>query len=152
MKNLPVNAGDPGSVPGSGKSPGEGNGHPLQSSCLENPINRGAWWAAVYGVAGSRTQLSMCARTHTHTHAVGQHTALPRVRGPTPSPGSRPALSFSSPHLTVHLHPGTARRNLLPYPQHSLDRTLTPGLDRQTSPSPAPHALLQPTAAQTCPP
>ena len=39
------NAGDPGSIPGLGKSPGEGNGNPLQYSCLENPVDRGAWWA-----------------------------------------------------------------------------------------------------------
>ena len=52
------NVGDLGSIPGSGRSPGEGNGNPLQYSCLENPIDRGAWWAAVHGVAKSRTQLS----------------------------------------------------------------------------------------------
>ena len=44
VKNLPANAGDPGSIPGSGKSPGEGNGYPLQYSCLENSMNGGAWW------------------------------------------------------------------------------------------------------------
>ena len=52
------NAGDLGSIPGSGRSPGEGNGNPLQYSCLENPMDRGAWWATVYGVAKSRTRLS----------------------------------------------------------------------------------------------
>ena len=51
------NAGDPGSIPGSGRSPGEGNGNPLQYSCLENPRDRGAWRAAVYGVAQSQTRL-----------------------------------------------------------------------------------------------
>ena len=51
------NAGDPGSIPGSGTSPGEGNGNPLQCSCLENPRDGGAWWAAIYGVAQSRTRL-----------------------------------------------------------------------------------------------
>ena len=45
------NAEDPGSIPGSGRSPEEGNGIPLQYSCLENPMDRGAWWAAVCGVA-----------------------------------------------------------------------------------------------------
>ena len=45
------NAGDPGSIPGSGRSPGEGNGNPLWYSCLENPMERGAWQAAVYVVA-----------------------------------------------------------------------------------------------------
>ena len=52
------NAGDPGSIPGSGRSPGEGNGNPLQYPCLENPRDRGAWWATVHGVAKSRTRLS----------------------------------------------------------------------------------------------
>ena len=49
------NAGDPGSIPESGRSPGEGNGNPLQYSCLENPMDGGAWEAAVHGVAKSRT-------------------------------------------------------------------------------------------------
>ena len=49
--------GDPGSIPGSGRSPGEGNGYPLQYSCLENSVNRGAWQATVLGVK-SQTQLS----------------------------------------------------------------------------------------------
>ena len=52
------NAGDLGSIPGSGRSPGEGNGNPLQYSCLENPMDRGAWQAAVHGVAKSQTRLS----------------------------------------------------------------------------------------------
>ena len=52
------NAGDLGSIPGSGRSPGEGNGNPLQYSCLENPMDREAWWATVHGVAKSRTRLS----------------------------------------------------------------------------------------------
>ena len=52
------NAGDPGLIPGSGRSPGEGNGNPLQYSCLENPMDREAWWAIVHGVAKNRTRLS----------------------------------------------------------------------------------------------
>ena len=52
------NAGDLGSIPGLGKSPGEGNGNPLQYSCLENPMDRRAWRATVHWVAKSRTQLS----------------------------------------------------------------------------------------------
>ena len=51
-------AGDPGSIPGSGGCPGEGNGTPLQYYCLENPMDGGAWWVAVHGVAKSRTRLS----------------------------------------------------------------------------------------------
>ena len=56
VKNLPADAGDirdPGSVPESGKSPGGGHGNPLQYSCLENPMDRGAWWAVVHGVTKS---------------------------------------------------------------------------------------------------
>ena len=51
-------AGDPGTIPGSGRSPEEGNGSPLQYSCLENSMERQAWWATIHGVAKSRTQLS----------------------------------------------------------------------------------------------
>ena len=50
VKNLPANAGDADSTPGLGRSPGEGNGNPLQYSCLGNPMDRGAWWAVVPGV------------------------------------------------------------------------------------------------------
>ena len=53
VKNLPANAGDAGSILGLGRSPGEGSGNPLQYSCLENPMDRGAWWATVHGVAMS---------------------------------------------------------------------------------------------------
>ena len=52
------NAGDLGSIPGLGRSPGEGNGNPLQDYCLENPMDRGAWQATVHGVAKSQTRLS----------------------------------------------------------------------------------------------
>ena len=52
------NAGDPGSIPGSGRSPGEGNGNPLQYSCLANSMDAGAWWATVHGVPKSQTRLS----------------------------------------------------------------------------------------------
>ena len=52
------NTGDSSSIPGLGRSPGEGNGNPLQYSCLENPMDGEAWWATVHGVAKSWTQLS----------------------------------------------------------------------------------------------
>ena len=55
VKSPPANAGDMGSIPGSGRSPGGGNGSSLQYSCLENPTDRGAWRAAVHGVTQSRT-------------------------------------------------------------------------------------------------
>ena len=51
IKNLPANAGDLDLIPGSGRSPGEGNGNPLQFSCLGNPMDGGAWRATVHGVA-----------------------------------------------------------------------------------------------------
>ena len=57
-KESACNAGDRGSVPGLGRSPGGGNGNPLQYSCLQNPMDRGAWGATVHGVAKSQTRLS----------------------------------------------------------------------------------------------
>ena len=72
VKNLPASAGDlrdVGSIPGSGRSPGGGHGSPLQYSCLENPMDRGAWRATVHGVTKSRTQpkgLSM----HVHMNVI----------------------------------------------------------------------------------
>ena len=64
VKNLPANANagdvrDMGSIPGSGRCPGEGNGNPLQYSCFENPMDRGTWQAAVHGVAKSQTGLKL---------------------------------------------------------------------------------------------
>ena len=61
VKNLLANAGDirdMGSIPGPGRSPGEGNGNPLQYSCLENAMDRGAWWSTVHEIAKSQTRLS----------------------------------------------------------------------------------------------
>ena len=58
VTNLPANAGDTGSIPGSGISHAERDGNPLKSSCLGNPMDRGAWQATAHGVAKSRTQLS----------------------------------------------------------------------------------------------
>ena len=60
-KHLPASAGDPGDsswTRGSGRSPREGNSNLLQCSCLENPMDRGAWWATTHGVAKSQTRLS----------------------------------------------------------------------------------------------
>ena len=54
VKNLPANAGDAGSIPGLGRSPGEGNGNPLPYSCLENSMDRGAWWATVHELTKSQ--------------------------------------------------------------------------------------------------
>ena len=62
----PANAGKMGSIPGSGRSLGEGTGNPLQYSCLENSLDRGAWQAIVHGATGSWTQLS----TDTHKEVL----------------------------------------------------------------------------------
>ena len=77
VKNTPANAEDVGSIPGSGRFPGEGNGNPLQYACLVNPKNRGAWQATVNGVTKSWTELSehkevRCIRhwTNRFTHIV----------------------------------------------------------------------------------
>ena len=62
VKNPSANAGDigdMGSVPGSGRSSGAGNGNPVQYSCLENPMARGAWWATVHGVARESARFSI---------------------------------------------------------------------------------------------
>ena len=79
-KNLPANARDvrdAGSIPGLGRSLGEGNGNPLQYSCLENPVARGAWLATVHGIAESDTTELKQARMHTHTHThTHTHSAL----------------------------------------------------------------------------
>ena len=76
-KESTYNAGDIrdlGSIPGSGRSPGERNGNPLQYSCLENPMDGGAWWAAVHGVTKSQTQLSDFTFTF-HFHALEKEMA-----------------------------------------------------------------------------
>ena len=73
VKNPSANGGDVDLIPGSGRSPGEGNGNPIQYSCLGNPMDRGAWWATIHEVAKSQIWLSdwahvfVCAHTHTHT-------------------------------------------------------------------------------------
>ena len=56
VKNPPANTGDAGSVSGLGRSSGEGNGNPLQYSCLRNPMDKGAWWAEVHGIAKDMTE------------------------------------------------------------------------------------------------
>ena len=81
VKNLPSNAGDTGaagSIPGSGRSPGEGNGNPLHYSCLENSMDRGAWWAAVYGAV----------KESDTTSQINDNKYLPResLRGKTSLP------------------------------------------------------------------
>ena len=87
IKNPLANAADvryAGSIPGSGRPPGEGNGNPLQYSCLENPMDRGVWWPTIHRGAESRTRLSNCAHsTHTLAYPGGpecNHSVLRRGR------------------------------------------------------------------------
>ena len=67
VKASACNAGDLGSIPGLGRSPGEGNGNPLQYSCLENPMDGGAWWATVHGVSELDTTERLHSLTHNHS-------------------------------------------------------------------------------------
>ena len=96
VKNLPVNAGDirdMGSIPGLGRSPGEGYGNPLQYSCLENPTNTRGWWATVHSVAKSQTRLKQLS-THAHT------LRLPCPQMPEfPLPPVTLLFILRSPHL-----------------------------------------------------
>ena len=71
-KAFACNEGDLGLIPGLGRSPGEGNGNPLQYSCLENPMDRGAWWATVRGISRVRHDLalSLGALADFHIHVV----------------------------------------------------------------------------------
>ena len=99
VKNPPINAGDvsdAGSFPESGRSPGGGDGNPLQYSCLANPMDRVAWWAAVHGVAKSRRQLSDFTFTF-HFHALEKematHVSIPAWQIPwTEKPGRLQSL------------------------------------------------------------
>ena len=76
-KESACNVGDLDSVPGTGRSPGEGNGNPLQCSCPENPMDRGDWWATVHGVAKRQTCLSDRTHTHTRTHITESRYSTP---------------------------------------------------------------------------
>ena len=71
VKDLPANAGDADSIPGSERSPGEGNGNPLQYSPIGNPVDSGAWWATIHGVVKSQTQLSNWTTTTTDDGSPG---------------------------------------------------------------------------------
>ena len=80
VKNLPGNAGDirdMGSIPGSGRSPGGGHGNPLQYSCLENPMDRGAWRATVHRVSESWTRVKQLS-THVHKSPVPVQMTSPQ--------------------------------------------------------------------------
>ena len=83
VKNPPADSGDPGPIPGAGRCPGEGNGNPLQYSCLGNPMDRGAWRVTVHGLQGVRTRLSDCTtarRATLTTSSCLQPPAAPGIR------------------------------------------------------------------------
>ena len=78
LKASACNAGDLGSILGSGRSPGEGNGNPFHYSCLENPMDGGTWWATVRGVTKSRTRLSDFTHSLTHGQCIYGHSKICR--------------------------------------------------------------------------
>jgi len=104
-KEFACNAGNAGSIPGLGRSPGEEHSNPLQYSCLENPVDRGASWATVRGVAKSWTGLNWLS-THIYTFHRQNALGLKRWKGPwekhstekawAVSEGKRPGLEFYS--------------------------------------------------------
>ena len=117
VENLPANAGDlrdAGSIPGLGRTRGEGRGNPLLYSCLKSPIDRGAWCAAVHGVAKSRIRLSDFTFTY-HFQALEKematHSSVPAWKIPwTEEPGRLQSMESQSPTglsdftFTFHFH------------------------------------------------
>ena len=93
MKNPPASAGDTRSIPGSGRSPGEGNGTPVQCSCLENPMDRGAWWATVHSVTRSQTRTE---QLNPHTQPLKRELIILVARPSFPTSG----LCSESSHLS----------------------------------------------------
>ena len=97
-KESACSAGDLGSAPGLERSPGEGNDDPLQYSCLENPMDRGAWWAAVHGVEKSLTRLSGFTFTfcfHALEKEMATHSSVLAWRIPgTGEPGGLPSMGL----------------------------------------------------------
>ena len=95
-KESACQAGDLGLIPGSGRSPGEGNGNPLQYSCLENSMDKGAWWATVHGVTKSRTQLNDFTFTfplHALEKEMATHSSVLAWKIPgTAEPGGLPSM------------------------------------------------------------
>ena len=103
VKNLLVNAGDLGSIPGSGRPPGEGNSNPLQYSCLENPMDGGAWWATVHGVAQSRTRLKQLSSSSSSHYFSWE---IPWTEEPGSPWGSRVRHNIETKTITTTTHDG----------------------------------------------
>ena len=98
VKNPPAStgdAGDVGSIPELGRAPGEEGGNPLQYSCLDNPMERGAWRAIVHGATKSWTRLSAHTHAHTHTHTHTHPTLLFTHQMPVPKL-SKGCVSFTA--------------------------------------------------------
>ena len=95
VKNLPANAGDVCLIPGSGRSPGGGNGSPLQYFCQWNPMERGAWRATVHGVTKNWTQLSTHTQKENHTSQITEFSTSP-WRGRCKSLGSLKSFLWST--------------------------------------------------------
>ena len=124
IKKPPANSGDAvdvGSIPGWGRSPRWGNGNPLQSSCLGNPMDRGAWRATVHGVSKSQTLLSNWAcvrvRAHTHTHT---HTHTTYVSAWRPRQDKGFGIHFQSSDLIFLLQISLSKSMLCSFLQSSL--------------------------------
>ena len=110
VKNMPANAGDMGSIPTLGRSSGEGNGNPLQYSCLRNPMDRGTWWATVHGVvkvghdlATKQQQqiLGKCIKIWTKEYFLfpHKHSFEQQKMAPLPGPHQLRCLSAKLAHL-----------------------------------------------------
>ena len=123
VKNPPANAGDAGgkgSIPASGRSPGGGNGNPLQYCCLENPMDRAAWRVTVHGVAKSQTRLSKHARAiplwspvSTMPVLACSYKQIP-PRSPVVEPGSCFTLCAFDSLLSGNFHTSTTPSFMIP--------------------------------------
>ena len=122
VKNPPANAGDVGSIPGSGRSPGVGNGNPLQYSCLKNPMGRGAWQTTVLGVAKSWTQLRDYTMTTEFRCVRGScslgHLSCCTRRSLGQKPCNGQVRSHLRPHPDMSRHTHTQTHTLVPRHTH----------------------------------
>ena len=107
------NAGDPGSIPGSGRSPGEGNGNPLQYSCLENPMEGGAWWVG-YSPWGCK-ESDTTERLHSHFHSQVDATGPSQTQWLMLPPGPRPCKVYVNLG-SLWMKPGTVMHRWQPKP------------------------------------
>ena len=116
-KESSCNAGNLHSMPGSGRLPGEGNGNPLQHSCLENPMDRGAWWATVHGVAKSQTRLI------DFTFTVYYSSVFVSTGFPGGSNGKESACNVGDPGSIPELGRSPGERNSNPHQYSCLENS-----------------------------